>query len=262
MEPLRLSARSGSGAQVIRLTSAGATLATLGASATLHAAVLLLPMGHAGTAPGPGDQVAAIEVSIEPSESSPPVPVPETVATPAGRAVPWPTHTHPYPVPVDHDAVPHDPHLEHRPVPAAPGAPAEAVAAESTRDNVPRFTIAIGTAGDAHGVVAPRGATPPPEATVEPLPGAVVDGKALLVSGLAPAYPDDARGDGIEGDVRLELIVGVSGLVESARVVQGVGHGLDDAALRAIRQFRFAPATKDGRAVRVRMGWSMQFRLH
>ena len=77
----------------------------------------------------------------------------------------------------------------------------------------------------------------------------------------APSVWDGARANGVEGDVRLELVVGLSGAVESARVVRGVGHGLDDAALRAVEQFRFAPATKAGRAVRVRMGWSMQFRL-
>jgi protein TonB len=81
------------------------------------------------------------------------------------------------------------------------------------------------------------------------------------VLGLAPSYPDAARAAGIEGDVRLELVVGVSGAVESARVVRGIGHGLDEAALRAVRQFRFAPASKAGHAVRVRMGWSVQFRL-
>jgi protein TonB len=65
----------------------------------------------------------------------------------------------------------------------------------------------------------------------------------------------------VEGDVGLELVVGVSGAVESARIVHAVGHGLDESALRAVREYRFAPATKAGRAVRVRMGWSMQFRL-
>lgn len=67
--------------------------------------------------------------------------------------------------------------------------------------------------------------------------------------------------DGVEGTVHLELVVGVSGSVESARLVRGVGYGLDEAALRAARRFRFAAATKGGRPVRVRMGWSMQFRL-
>jgi protein TonB len=81
------------------------------------------------------------------------------------------------------------------------------------------------------------------------------------VRGAAPTYPDAARAEGIEGDVLLELIVGTSGEVETARVLRGVGHGLDEAAVRAMRQFRFAPATLGGHAVRVRMSWSMQFRL-
>jgi len=94
-----------------------------------------------------------------------------------------------------------------------------------------------------------------------PLAEQDVDGRARLVRGVAPAYPASARADGVEGDVRLELVVGLAGSVESARVTRGVGHGLDEAALRAVNQFRFAPATQGGHAVRVRMGWSMQFRL-
>ena len=94
-----------------------------------------------------------------------------------------------------------------------------------------------------------------------PVPEQAVDGRARLVRGLAPAYPDSARADGVEGDVRLELVVDVSGAVESARVVRGVGHGLDESALRVARQFRFAPATKGGHPVSVRMAWSVQFRL-
>ena len=188
--------------------------------------------------------------------------MPESVTTPAS-AVHWPTHTHPYPVPVDHDAVPHDPNLVHPHTGTAPQPAAEAMAVETTQDAVPHFTIAVGAAAEAYGVVAPQGSSAPHETTIaaEPLAEAVVDGKARLVAGLSPGYPDEARSDGIEGDVRLELVVGVSGAVESARVVQGAGHGLDESALRAIRQFRFAPATKDGHPVRVRMGWSMQFRL-
>jgi protein TonB len=81
------------------------------------------------------------------------------------------------------------------------------------------------------------------------------------VRGLAPSYPAGARANGVEGDVGLELVVDDDGIVESARVVRSVGQGLDQSALQAIRQFRFAPATKDGHPVHVRMGWSMQFRL-
>ena len=60
---------------------------------------------------------------------------------------------------------------------------------------------------------------------------------------------------------RMWRFVEPSGEVESARVVRGMGHGLDEAALGAARGFRFSPAMKAGRPVHVRMGWSVQFRL-
>jgi protein TonB len=247
------------------MTSFGAGLVAFGFSAVLHAAVLLVPVGHPpGPSRGTNDEAVNVEVAVEPTRV-PDAPEPEpTVAPPAGHAASWPTHTHPYPVPASHDWTPHDPNLEH---PHAPSAtppldpPALASPADTTDDETPRFTIAIGTATAGNGVVSPSGAAPSHEQDAEPFSEHAVDAQARLVRGLAPSYPDAARADGIEGDVHLELVVGVSGAVESARVVRGVGHGLDEAALRAVRQFRFAPANKAGHAVRVRMGWAMQFRL-
>jgi protein TonB len=238
-------------------------LAALGLSGAVHAAVLLAPIGHGSPDRGTGEVLVAVdatEVTVAPPE----LPVPEpTVTPPAGHATTWPTHTHPYPVPADHDWTPHDPNLVHPH--AQPNAtadtPAQAAPALTTDDDSPHFTIAIGTGDDANGAVLPGGTAPPHDDSSEPLAQQSVDAQARLVMGLAPSYPDAARAEGIEGDVRLELVVGVSGAVESARVVRGVGHGLDEAALRAVRQFRFAPATKANHPVRVRMGWSMQFRL-
>ena len=46
-----------------------------------------------------------------------------------------------------------------------------------------------------------------------------------------------------------------------ARALTHVGYGLDEAALRAIRAYRFSPARRAGRPVPVRMRWSVQFRL-
>jgi TonB family protein len=158
--------------------------------------------------------------------------------------------------------VPHDPNLVHSYAPTT-NAPAQAAPAEATNDAMPHFTIAVDEATTAYGAVSSLGSTPPQEGGIDaaPMPEALVDGRARLVAGVSPAYSDAARADGIEGDVRVELVVGVSGAVESARVVLGIGHGLDEAALRAVRQYRFAPALKAGRPVRVRMAWSMQFRL-
>jgi periplasmic protein TonB len=130
-----------------------------------------------------------------------------------------------------------------------------------TSDDMPRFTIAVGVAGDALGAVSASRTSRSDDRSTAPTGDPVVDGRARLVHGVVPSYPDAARADGVEGDVVTELIVDAVGAVASARVVRGVGHGLDEAALRAAHQFQFAPATRDGRPVRVRMGWSMQFRL-
>jgi len=247
---------------VLRLTSSAVALCALGFSALVHAAVLLAPMsrgGHSGAVRAAvRDDAVVVDLQTEPA---PPEPEPEATVRPsAGHAATWPTHTHPYPVPADHDATPHDPNLVH--VASPPAAPAAAAPADTTTDDTPRFTIAIGTAsGESHGSVSPTGTAAPHDDDALVIPEQLVGTKARLVRGLAPSYPAAARADGVEGDVHLELIVGDGGAVESARVVRGVGHGLDEAALQAVRQFRFAPATKDGHAVHVRMGWSMQFRL-
>jgi protein TonB len=253
---------------MLRLNSLAVRLGALGVSGAVHAAVLLSPPGHAGPDRGPGEVLPLETTDV--TLLAPEVPVPEPTVNPAaGHATNWPTHTHPYPVPADHDWTPHDPNLvhPHAPANAAPEAPAQAAPALTGADDTPHFTIAIGTDDDAYGAVSAGAASgtssaePPHQDSGEPLGQDAVDGQARLVLGLAPSYPDAARAAGIEGDVRLELVVGVSGAVESARVVRGIGHGLDEAALRAVRQFRFAPASKAGHAVRVRMGWSVQFRL-
>ncbi len=254
---------------VLRFKSLGGGAAVLGLSTVAHAAVTLVlttTLGHPGPSATTRDDGVSVEVT---TELTPALEAPAATAAPAAdHAAHWPTHTHPYPVAADHDWTPHDPNLVHvhaplaHQAPASPQAPAQAAPALTADDDTPTFTIAVSTGDDdAHGAVSSTGTVAPHEESSEPLAEQSVDGPARLVHGVAPSYPEAARAAGIEGDVRLELVVSTSGGVESARVVRGIGHGLDEAALQAVRQFHFAPATREGRAVRVRMGWSMQFRL-
>ena len=74
-------------------------------------------------------------------------------------------------------------------------------------------------------------------------------------------YPAAARKAELELDLPLEIVVDASGRVRSARGITHAGYGLDEAALEAIRRYRFSPALRDGRPVPVRMRWTMQFRL-
>jgi len=60
-----------------------------------------------------------------------------------------------------------------------------------------------------------------------------------------PVYPDSARKAGIGGTVRVRALVDVDGTVREAHVTDGV-FGLDDAAVAAVRQWRFRPALHAG----------------
>jgi TonB family protein len=50
----------------------------------------------------------------------------------------------------------------------------------------------------------------------------------------------------IEGEVLLEVVLQASGRLQVVRVVRGLGHGLDDSAVRAAEQIHFKPAQRDG----------------
>ena len=61
-----------------------------------------------------------------------------------------------------------------------------------------------------------------------------------------PTYTPEARNLHIEGEVLLEVTLQASGNLRVLRVVQGLGHGLDDNAVRAAEQIHFKPATRNG----------------
>ena len=69
---------------------------------------------------------------------------------------------------------------------------------------------------------------------------------AEIISKPTPVYTDEGRKLHIEGEVLLEVVLQASGQVHVLRVVHGLGHGLDDAAVRAAEQIRFKPAMRDG----------------
>lgn len=61
-----------------------------------------------------------------------------------------------------------------------------------------------------------------------------------------PQYTTEARQLKVEGEVLVEVVFAASGELRVQRVVRGLGHGLDESALRAARQIRFNPAKKNG----------------
>jgi len=88
----------------------------------------------------------------------------------------------------------------------------------------------------------------PAPATVQarPAPVAARIIPAEILSKPVPIYTEEARQHHIEGEVLLEVVFGATGKIQVLRVVRGLGHGLDEAAVRAAEQIRFKPALKDG----------------
>lgn len=64
-----------------------------------------------------------------------------------------------------------------------------------------------------------------------------------------PVYTDEARQLHLEGEVLLEVMFGANGELKVNRVVRGLGHGLDEAAVAAANKIRFKPASRNGAPV-------------
>jgi protein TonB len=200
--------------------------------------------------------VPAPPVEPPPEPEKPPEPVPpppqETHEAPKPRAVKAPTVA-----PVAKDAPPPD---------------HPAVVTNDTTTETPVFGVNLeSTSSVGKGPAMPTGNTtkaePGPgsasaktlaapiaafEATKMPLPQGRCFGK----------YTDEARAAGIEGTVVLDLIVGEDGRVRDVQVVSGLANGLTEAAVAALRDCRFSPGEKDGKAVPVRVrGFKIRFVL-
>jgi TonB family protein len=76
-----------------------------------------------------------------------------------------------------------------------------------------------------------------------------------------PVYTEEGRSLKIEGDVALDVVFQANGTVTVTKVVSGLGHGLDEAAVRAAQQIKFKPAKRDNQNVDFPARIRIQFRL-
>ncbi len=112
----------------------------------------------------------------------------------------------------------------------------------------------------------PETAVPPsppalPE-TSQPLLEVMIDGgKRKYIKRVTPTYPSIYQRTGFEGKVILEAIVGINGQVESYRVLRSDGDLFAEAAIEAIKQFRYQPATFHGKPVKFRVIEPFVFKL-
>jgi TonB family protein len=114
-----------------------------------------------------------------------------------------------------------------------------AIGDNSGRVPASRNTVRQAGFGDADVPAPPTVRSRPAEAAVKIVP-------AEILSKPTPVYTDEARHLRIEGEVLLQVVLEASGKLHVVRVVHGLGHGLDDAAVRAAEQIRFKPALRDG----------------
>jgi protein TonB len=91
-------------------------------------------------------------------------------------------------------------------------------------------------------------------------PGSGVTPPTLLTE-IKPDYTEAARRSGITGDVVLEIVVRSDGSVGAIKLLSGLGSGLDQRAIDAVRRWRFSPARRHGTPVDVLVEVAVEFRL-
>ncbi len=72
---------------------------------------------------------------------------------------------------------------------------------------------------------------------------------ALPIAWEDPVVPRSTLPDGVEGNVIVEITIDEAGTVTATKVIQGLGYGIEEKVVAAVRNWRFRPATMDGRAI-------------
>ena len=83
----------------------------------------------------------------------------------------------------------------------------------------------------------------------------------VLVYQVEPEFSEEARRAKFMGVVTVDIIVNPQGLPQNIRVVRGVGMGLDQKAVEAVKQYRFKPAMEAGKPVAVEMYVEVNFQI-
>ena len=225
------------------------------AAALLYAALATALLLAAWTATPPAPWPASptlFKVVFEEPPAPPPAPAPEPPSAAPG-VPPEPTLAEPEPDPVP---------------------PAPLAIAEPTPPELPKPPPAKPAPPRQHAAPPPQSAAPAPSppreqqvATVTPPPlpsAAVVPPQPIsgLASNRKPDYPPAARLRGQQGRVVLRVEVSAAGAPLGIAVVSTSGHAvLDKAALAAVEQWRFQPATQAGTPVAGAVDVPIQFRL-
>ena len=85
--------------------------------------------------------------------------------------------------------------------------------------------------------------------------------RPVAIERVQPVYTEPARRARIQGFVILEATIDRTGRVTDVEVVKPLSFGLDESAVQAVRQWRFTPATLQGRPVPVYFRLTVHFRV-
>ena len=95
-------------------------------------------------------------------------------------------------------------------------------------------------------------------------PGGVASNSSViqpkLISTVAPVYPQAATMNGVEGDVRIDAVIGENGHVGAMKILEGP-MPLRQAAMAAVSQWRYDPAKLDGKSISSHLVVLVHFRL-
>ncbi|WAM27342.1 TonB-dependent receptor [Myxococcus sp. NMCA1] len=103
----------------------------------------------------------------------------------------------------------------------------------------------------------PTDAATPPAAQAQP----TITKPPELVQQVEAQYPPEALAQGLTASVRLIITIADDGSVAEVLPTEPVGHGFDEAAIAAVRQFRFSPAEVDGVPAPVQVEYVYHFTL-
>jgi TonB family protein len=122
----------------------------------------------------------------------------------------------------------------------------------------PQLSETVVLASPAPRRIAPASIAAKPEPISASTPGVTIPRPIYKVE---PTYTEDAKIAKIQGSVKLNIVIDEQGRPDDIKVVTSLDPGLDQQAVEAVRQWQFAPATKDGVPIPVTASIEVTFRL-